>query len=279
MNAICAQVLDLADRQIGYKETGDNVTKYARFFDVEAWQWFNTKKNGVKGEAGGWCAIFICWLFAQDETLGQKQALSFLGCPAPKNNCAAGCGYLYDYMKAKGYKSDIDHVQPGDIVFFKSGKKCAHVGICLDVDGNNIHTIEGNKGDQVKKCHHYRNSDIYFGVMSPDWSKAHFYKQPEAATPAPAPIPEAPKPEKPSNVLKAGDLMTVTTKFTELMLRAYASTSAPTIQRMKKGWKVTYLGEESRNSTGLWYKVRCNTVIGWACAKENGVSYSYLTKA
>ena len=179
MNAICKQVLDLASRQIGYKETGDNITKYARFFDVEAWQWFNTKKNGVPGVNGGWCAIFCCWLLAQNETLGQKQALSFLGCPSPKNNCAAGCGFLYDYMKTKGYKSTIANVKPGDFVFFKDKKgKCYHVGICFDVDGNNIHTIEGNKDNQVKKCHHYKNSDIYFGVMSPKWENAHFFEDP-----------------------------------------------------------------------------------------------------
>ena len=97
MNPICAQVIDLAKRQLGYKESGVNQTKYSRFFDVEAWQWFNTKKQGAE-----WCAIFICWLFAQDETLGQKQALSFLGCPAPKNNCAAGVPYLFDYLTKKG---------------------------------------------------------------------------------------------------------------------------------------------------------------------------------
>ena len=268
MNAICAQVLDLADRQVGYKESGKNQTKYARFFDVEAWQWFNTKKQGAE-----WCAIFICWLFAQDETLGQKQALSFLGCPAPKNNCAAGCGYLYDYMKAKGYKSDIDHVKPGDIVFFKSGSKCSHVGIAESVSNGKVITIEGNKDNHVKRVTHNISSNIYFGVMSPAWEKAHFYKQKDN-TPDPLPA----KPEEPSNVLKAGDLMTVTTKYTELMLRAYASTSAPTIQRMKKGWKVTYLGEKKEDSTGLWYKVRCNTVIGWACAKEKSKDYWYLTK-
>ena len=273
MNAICAQLLDLAKRQIGYKEEYINCTKYSRFFDVEAWQWFNTKKNGnpAKKVAGAeWCAIFICWLFAQDETLGSKQALSFLGCPAPKNNCAAGCGYLYDYMKAKGYKSDIQHVKPGDIVFFKSGSKCSHVGIAESVSNGKVITIEGNKDNQVKRVTHNISSNIYFGVMSPDWDKAHFYKQPEAP---------AAKPEEPTNVLKAGDLLKITTKYTELMLRAYASTSAPTIQRMKKGWKVTYLGEQSKNSVGLWYKIKCNSVIGWACAKENGVSYSYLTKA
>ena len=266
MNAICAQVLDLAKRQIGYKETGKNETKYARFFDVEAWQWFNTKKQGAE-----WCAIFICWLFAQDETLGQKQALSFLGCPAPKNNCAAGCGYLYDYMKAKGYKSDIQHVKPGDIVFFKSGSKCSHVGIAESVSNGKVITIEGNKDNQVKRVTHNISSNIYFGVMSPDWSKAHFYKQPEA----PAAKPEAPA--APSNELKAGDILIVSIKYasSELMLRAYASGSAPVIQRMKKGWKVTYLGEKS----GSWLKVRCNKLIGWACQHESGKDYDYLTKA
>ena len=72
--------------------------------------------------------------------------------------------------------------------------------------------------------------------------------------------------------------MIVSTKYTELMLRAYASTSAPILQRMKKGWKVTYMGEESDNATGHWLKVRCNTIVGWACSKETGRDYEYLTK-
>lgn len=279
MNEVLEAILTLARSQIGYKEEYINCTKYSRFFDVEAWQWLNTKKNGnpAKKVAGTkWCAIFICWLFAQNCTLGQKQALSFLGCPAPKNNAAAGCGFLYDYMKAKGYKSDIKNVKPGDIVFFKSKKgECEHVGICLDVDGNNIHTIEGNKEDQVKKCHHYKNSDIYFGVMSPDWSKAHLYEKKEEPA-APAAKPETPvKPSEPS--LKAGDILIVSIKYasSELMLRAYPSGSAPVIQRMKKGWKVTYLGERS----GSWLKVRCNKLIGWACQHEASKDYDYLTKA
>ena len=263
MNAICAQLLDLAKRQIGYKEEYINCTKYSRFFDVEAWKWFNTKKNGnpAKKVAGTeWCAIFICWLFAQAETLGPKQALSFLGCPAPKNNCAAGCGYLYDYMKAKGYKSDIKNVKPGDIVFFKSGSKCSHVGIAESVSNGKVITIEGNKDNQVKRVTHNISSNIYFGVMSPDWSKAHFYKQQEA--PAPAPIPEAPKPEVPSTYQ-----MKVTTKVDPLRLRSYASCVAPVICLMKKGSIVTYLGSAS----GDWLKVKYKTMIGYA-------HKSYLTK-
>ena len=271
MNDICAQVLDLAKRQIGDKETGKNETKYARFFDNEAWQWFNTKKQGAE-----WCAIFICWLFAQNETLGQKQALSFLGCPAPKNNCSAGCGYLYYYMNAKCYKSDIQKVKPGDIVFFKSGSKCSHVGIAESVSGGKVITIEGNKDNQVKRVTHNISSNIYFGVMSLDWDKARFYEKKEE--PAPDPLPSKPEyPAAPTDELKAGQLMIVSIKYasSELMLRAYPSGSAPVIQRMKKGWKVTYLGERS----GSWLKVRCNNVIGWACEKEASKNYYYLTKA
>ena len=78
--------------------------------------------------------------------------------------------------------------------------------------------------------------------------------------------------------LKTGDLLKVTTLYTDLMLRAYASTSAPVLQRLKKGYFVTYQGEESDNSTGHWLKVKYGSVIGWACSKENTKDYSYLTK-
>ena len=88
---------------------------------------------------------------------------------------------------------------------------------------------------------------------------------------APAPTPD-PGPQK-------GEALKVTTKFTELMLRTYASTSASIIQKMKKGSIVTYLGESSTDSTGLWYKVQYKSVIGWACAKEKSKDYYYLTKA
>lgn len=161
------EIIKLANSQIGYKETGNNHTKYSQYFDNNdgAWQWFNTKKQGSE-----WCAIFICWLFTQ--VIGNKPALSFLGCPAPKNNCAAGCGYLYDYMKSKGYKSTINNCKVGDIVFFKNGSKCSHVGICVEANEKSIYTVEGNKDNQVKKVQHNRTSNIYFGVMAPDYSKA-----------------------------------------------------------------------------------------------------------
>ena len=245
----CEKVLNLASRQVGYKETGKNDTKYARYFDVEAWQWFNTKKQGSE-----WCAIFICWLFCQNEILGPKRARVFLGCPEPKNNCAAGCGYLYDYMKAKGYQSTLDKVKPGDIIFFKSGSKCSHVGIVEKTDKTNIYTIEGNAGNMVKRVTHKRSSKtVYFGIMSPDYASLD-----KAAEKPVEQLPDKPAPVTPAAPAKV--IYQVNTKHDPLMLRCGAGTNFPIICRLPKGATVTYKG----TTTGKWLKVQYKTMIGWA---------------
>ena len=253
----CEKTLNLAARQVGYKEEkskGDNWTKYGRWFDTpgEGWQWFNTKKNAIPGPSGGWCSLFICWLYCQKEILGRDKARKFLGCPEPKNNLAAACGYFYDYLKAKGYKSTIANAKPGDIVFFKNGSKCAHVGIVEKVDKNNIYTIEGNKGDAVKRVTHKRSSNIYFGIMSPDYASLDKALEPSE------PVADKPAPVTPAAPAKV--IYKVNTKHDPLMLRCGAGTNFPIICRMPKGATVTYKG----TTTGKWLKVQYKTMIGWA---------------
>lgn len=164
MSVMCNKVINLAQRQVGYKETGTNQTKYARWFDNEAWQWFNTKKQGAE-----WCAILICWLFAQNEILGKEKARKFLGCPAPKNNLAAGAGYLWGYLCKRGWKIDKKGGLPGDIIFF--GSSCGHVGIIEKVDDKKYYTIEGNKSNQVKRCSYSRGSTAIYGICRPAWAE------------------------------------------------------------------------------------------------------------
>ena len=250
MNPICAQILDLAKRQLGYKESGVNQTKYSRFFDVEAWQWFNTKKQGAE-----WCAIFICWLFAQDETLGQKQALSFLGCPAPKNNCAAGVPYLFDYLAKKGYKlADKSKGQPGDIIILYSKK---HVGIIEEVKNGKYITIEGNKGNYVAHGSYGISSSTISAVFHPKWENAHFYQQKEEKPAAPAHDP-APAPAAPTQTS-----YTVNTNKDPLRLRSQPNTSCPTICLMPKGSKVTLISIVNSE----WAKVKYKTMTGYAYRK------------
>ena len=170
------KILDLARSQIGYAEESGNRTKYAKYFDTEAWQWFNTKKQGTE-----WCSIFVCWLFCQVMT--PDIARVFLGCPSPKNNCAAGVKYLYSYMKDKGYKVDKKTGQPGDVIFLNSNK---HVGIIEKVEDGKYHTIEGNKGNKVARGSYGISSSTVYGICRPAYPEAVSAPAPSKPSPAPS---------------------------------------------------------------------------------------------
>ena len=151
------KILELAQSQLGYTEESGNKTKYARYFDTDAWQWFNTKKQGAE-----WCAIFICWLFCQ--VMGPDPARVFLGCPAPKNNCAAGVKYLNQYMTAKGYKVDKKSGAPGDVIFLNSNK---HVGIIEKIEDGKYITIEGNKSNKVARGSYKIGASTVYAICRP----------------------------------------------------------------------------------------------------------------
>lgn len=160
------QLLDLLANQVGYKETGTNITKYNRYFDVEAWQFFNTKKQGAQ-----WCSTFVIWSFIQVllPIMGGSfsKIRDWFGMPSPANNEAAGCTQFWSYMNKKGWKVSKSSGKVGDIIFFGD---CAHVGIIIDVDANNYYTEEGNKYDKVSKCKYSKNNTYIYGIMHPDWS-------------------------------------------------------------------------------------------------------------
>ena len=164
--------LELAASQLGYVEDTGNKTKYAKYFDTEAWQWFNTKKQGAE-----WCAIFICWLFCQ--LIGPDRARSFLGCPSPKDNCAAGVKYLWQYLCKRGWKVDKTKGQPGDIIFLNSNK---HVGLIQRVEDGKYITIEGNKSNKVAQGSYKVTSSTVYGICRPAWSEID-----NVSAPAPAP--------------------------------------------------------------------------------------------
>lgn len=246
------KIINLAQRQVGYKETGTNHTKYAAYFDDPkgAWQWFNTKKQGAE-----WCAIFVCWLFCQNETLGKTKAYTFLGMPKNKNdNCAAACPYFWKYLKAKGYQVDKKSGQPGDIIFFNA--KCSHVGIIEKVEGNTYHTIEGNKSNQVKRCSYAKSSSSIYGIMHPNWAAVEPKAETPNTTPAsPAPttpttpeIPTTPTtPVTPKPTLKTYPKYKVNAK-SGLNVRRGPGKGYSVVKTLKNGAKVTVY--ETKNGWG-----------------------------
>lgn len=218
-NKIRDAVVSAAKKEIGYKETGTNINKFAAKFDAPAskggwWQWYNTKKNGA-----AWCQIFLAYCFC--EVLTPAKARTFLGIPKPAENYSAACPQFWNYLVKKGYKIDKTKGQKGDIIFFNTkSAKCGHVGIIESVSGGKYKTIEGNKSNKVGTGSYTisASSSTIYGICHPKWEnipdatekpveKSTEPSEPIVEQPAtPSPV-VTPKPAKPT-----GKTYTVITK-------------------------------------------------------------------
>lgn len=196
---IVNEIITLIQKQVGYAESpiGSNKQKYSRFFDVEAWQFFNTKKNPCY-----WCSVFVIWALVQVLTpiLGSYSAVrTWLGMPAPKNNEAAGCWQFYNYLKAKKWEVAKSKGQAADIIFFNtSAGKCAHIGFIEKVENGKYYTIEGNKNNKVSRCSYAMNSSDIYAIIHPDYESIEPKPEPD---PMPIPEPTPPTPVE-SNLYK-----------------------------------------------------------------------------
>lgn len=190
-----SRIVALAQSQVGYKETGNNHTKYAQYFDTPKskggpYPWFNGKKQNTP-----WCSIFVNWDIVMVLATGDNKVLKdpdavriWLGYPSPANNCAAGCPYMWGYLVKKGWQVSKTAGRPGDIIFFNTTSKCGHVGLIEKVDNGNYYTIEGNKSNMVKRCSYTKSSSSIYGIISPNYES--FDKKPEPEpTPTPTPTP------------------------------------------------------------------------------------------
>lgn len=133
-------IIDYAISQVGYKETPNNITKYAAEIDKNWPNFYNGKKQGA-----AWCDIFVDYCFLHN--FGYEKALDML-CQPPKS-CGAGCKFSAQYYKSAGRWHTTP--MPGDQIFFYVGGEINHTGIVTSFDGNKVYTVEGNSNDAVKK--------------------------------------------------------------------------------------------------------------------------------
>lgn len=110
------KIMKIAASQVGYKESGKDITKYGAWY-------------GMNGNP--WCAMFVSWCAAQ---AGVPQSV------IPKKS------YVPDivsfYISRGRYRTRGSYTpKKGDIVFFGESD---HVGLVEGVSGNNVITIEGN---------------------------------------------------------------------------------------------------------------------------------------
>lgn len=100
--------------------------------------YYNGNKNGYS-----YCCVFVDAMFYYAAGQNKDAAVKV----KPTGSLGAGVKW------SKGYMQDliVEDPQPGDIVFFKSGRELCHTGIIVDVTGDMIFTIEGNINGPVYK--------------------------------------------------------------------------------------------------------------------------------
>lgn len=254
------KVIELAVSQIGYKETGTNITKYAKFFDDAYPNFYNTKKQGAE-----WCDIFVDWCFVQ--AYGFNDALKLL-CQ-PTKSCGAGVSWSYDYFKKKKQTGSTPKV--GAQIFFRANKdatKPNHTGLVIAVEKTEkyykITTIEGNKSDSVKKCTYTTDTKI-FGFGYPDYSM----KTEDEAPATPSAPAEKPKEEKPKTTTKKYKEYVVVCK-SGLNVRTGMGTNYKTIKPAYNYGATVKVASITRS----WAKLYDRT--GYVCTGVDGVKYLKL---
>ena len=114
-----------AASQLGLKEQkgnkGPNVAKYLQV--------------GGLGEGYAWCAGFVCWCVEQvNRQTGLKSKLKY----------SAGVLAMYNQNKPL----QVTEPQRGDIFIMAFKNGTGHTGIITGIQGDTIHTIEGNTNDE-----------------------------------------------------------------------------------------------------------------------------------
>ena len=136
-------IVDVAIGEIGYKEEGNNKTKYGAWY-------------GANGAA--WCHMFVSWCANQagvSTNVVPKTASTTTGMNWFKNK---------GLFKYKGKYTP----KRGDIVYFKTGR--SHAGIVEKVSGSTLHTIEGNSSGRVTRRTYPLSNATITGYGVPEYS-------------------------------------------------------------------------------------------------------------
>lgn len=140
-NSNINKIIEVASKYIGYKEKkdkkslssfNDNVgnNNYTIFAEM-------LKNNtGINVQGQPWCDTFIKAIFI--ECFGVRAAEKML------YGLSVWTPTSYNNFKKNHSLRENTSPQVGDIVFFKNNIRICHTGIVVNVDGENVTTIEGN---------------------------------------------------------------------------------------------------------------------------------------
>lgn len=147
-------LIQIAESQVGYHEGAHNHTKYGD--ELHAIQPRNMDKNAAWCDAFvDWCVLQMCKRFGYGADMARKVL----------------CGDFDDYTyasvalyKKAGRWSNSPH--RGDQIFFGGS---GHTGIVTEVKDGKVYTIEGNKGDEVRRCSYAVGNGNIIGYGRPKY--------------------------------------------------------------------------------------------------------------
>ena len=156
------KLLDCARAEIGYHESGENLTKYAAQYD------YDTRLYGFDMSGQPWCDYFVDWCFMKTFgfNAGSLMTYQFSGCSGA--SCQASAGYY------RANFAMINVPEPGDQIFFYVSGGINHTGLVESVNENigTVTTIEGNSSDSVRRNTYPLHDPKIAGYGRPDWQIA-----------------------------------------------------------------------------------------------------------
>ena len=146
--------LSIASAEVGTHEGANNKTKYGD--EMHALQPRNMDKNAP------WCDAFVDWVILQTcKRFGYGAEM------AKRVLCGDFDDYTYNsialYKKAGRWTQNAAR---GHQIFFGGS---GHTGLVEKVSGGIVHTIEGNKSDEVRKCSYSVHSPSIIGYGRPKY--------------------------------------------------------------------------------------------------------------
>lgn len=126
------KIVQIAQNEVGYRESGNNQTKYG--------EWY-----GMQDE---WCNMFVCWC-ANQAGISEEIIPKMAYVPSTANWFDAKGQYKNSRANGGNYTPQV-----GDIVLFDYNHNTTsdHIGIVEKIEGNTLYSIEGNKDNMVKRC-------------------------------------------------------------------------------------------------------------------------------
>ncbi|HLU76161.1 MAG TPA: CHAP domain-containing protein [Nonomuraea sp.] len=148
------RMIQVASAEVGYRETGNNDTKYNR--------WLGKISGYPHGGFGyPWCHSFLSWCLEKSGNAGA----------GPRT---AGCAVGVAWFRARGRYYSTPQV--GDFVYYGTGGG-THVELVVGVTASTITTIGGNTSGSLGSTY-YNGDGTYRKVVSRSSSRIHGYGRP-----------------------------------------------------------------------------------------------------